>query len=399
MHESLRTSLLDPSIQQFILEHENDDEQAIVLKYKNIGLLRASLVANQIKCRRKAKTKLPTLYKTAGIIYPPSQNLEQSSSEITARFKTELFKSGERFLDLTGGFGIDTFFFSKIFKEAHYVEPNQELLAIAEHNHRILNSQKIYYHAASAEDFLQNDNHSFDLIYLDPSRRTNGNQKVFRLSDCIPDAAPLLPEIFTKSTTALIKTSPLLDIQEGLKDLSFVEKVYVVSVQNDCKELLFLCKKNFTGEAIIETINFRDDQTERFDFTFSEEKEKKIEFSDPLTYLYEPNASILKAGAFRGIGTKFNLFKLNPSTHFYTSKTFVESFPGRIFKIVAFLKPDQKATAHYLQDGKANIVTRNYPLSTEQLKKRMKLKDGGQNYILGFSGMKSKYACLAERLK
>jgi len=196
----------------------------------------------------------------------------------------------------------------------------------------------------------------------------------------------------------LIKVSPLLDIQQGIKELSGVEKIFVVSVGNECKEVLFLCRKNVPEEALIETINILPNESQQFNFRLSGEKKAVCTFSDARAYLYEPNVSILKAGAFKSIASAFGLFKISPSTHLYTSENFVEKFPGRVFKATTLLKPDEKAKKH-IPEGKANVITRNYPLNPEQLKKKMKLTDGGQQYIIGFSGVTEKFVLLAERIK
>jgi len=399
MSEDLLKSLANPELQEFIRIHENDDGQDLILKGKTIYGVPAPLVADQISGRKKAKTKLPLFYKTAGVIFPPGKNLEQSSSEETARFKSTLVRRGNCFADLTAGLGVDTFFFSKNFDEAHYVEQSSELLLIAKHNHQQLGSQNIFYHNDSCEHFLNETKKVFDLVYIDPSRRTDRDQKVFRLQNCTPDVTVLLSSIFRKTNTVLIKVSPLLDIQQGIKELPEVEKIFVVSVNNECKELLFLCRKSFVGEASIETINILPNRTEQFNVRLSDEKNTVSTFSDPCTYLYEPNVSILKAGAFKRIASEFGLTKISPSTHLYTSEDLIEKFPGRIFKSITLLKPDEKAAKKHILGGMANVITRNHPLSPDQLKKKMKLRDGGQQYVIGFSGVTEKFVMLAERIK
>jgi len=399
MSEDLLKSLINPALQEFIRVHENDDERDLVLRGKTVHDVPAPIVADQISGRRKAKIKLPLFYSTAGIVFPPGRNLEQSSSEETARFKSTLITKGECFVDLTAGLGVDTFFFSKNFKETHYVEQVPELLAIARHNHQQLGSKNIFYHKDSCEHFLNETKKMFDLVYIDPSRRTGGNQKVFRLSECTPDVTGLLPLIFQKTNNLLIKVSPLLDIQQGMMELGDVEKIFVISVNNECKELLFLCRKDFAGEPTIEAVNILSHETQRFNFYPSTERNITSTFSSVRAYLYEPNASILKAGAFKSIAFEFGLSKISASTHLYTSENFIEKFPGRIFKPITLLKPDEPAARKHIRDGKANVITRNYPLTPEELKKKMKLTDGGHQYVIGFSGMTGKFVVLAERIK
>jgi 16S rRNA G966 N2-methylase RsmD len=391
-------SLTNPELQQFVIDHENDDEKNLVLKHKVILGVPSSHIASQIAGRRKSRTKIPSLYSTPNIIYPPGINLEQCSSEATAKFKAVQL-NGDTFADLTGGFGIDTFFFSKKFKTAHYVESNTDLVQIVEHNHVQLQASNIQYHTTTAEIFLQTTDLRFDLMYIDPSRRATGNQKVFKLSDCEPNVISLQDSIFKKTEKLLIKVSPLLDLHQGLKELRYVSKVFVVSVDNECKEVLFLCEKNGDHEPVIEAVNITHDNIDLFSFYFSDERKAEVQFSDPLLYLYEPNASILKAGAFKSIGYNFPLKKIHPSTHLYTADVMMENFPGRIFKIQGYVKLKPDILTQYFADNKANITTRNYPLTPEQLKKKTGLSDGGEKYLIGFSGTKQKYLAAADRVK
>lgn len=374
----------------------------MVLKHRMIHEVPSSIIAEQISGRRKAKTKLPPYYNSRNIVYPPGLNLEQSSSEKTAAFKANtlnlILGSDKTIADLTGGFGIDSFFMSRVCTEIVYVEPNDSLLQFARHNHGVLGATNIQYHNATAENFLQSHSAKVDCVFLDPSRRNESNQKVFKLSDCEPDVVNLLSGIFQKSDCTLIKTSPLLDIKQGIKELKHVEGVWVVSVDNECKELLFFCRNGFDGESRIIAVNLQDGHKD-FEFSTAEEKNTISKFSEPLTYLYEPNTSVLKAGAFKLIGEKFSLFKLHPSTHIYTSKEFIQNFPGRIFKMIRFVKPNAKILKKIFPEGKANVITRNYPLTAEELKKKTKLKDGGELYLLGFSGQTEKYLVEAERVK
>ena len=393
-------SIIKPNVQKFIYEHENIDEKTLVLKEKIIEGVESSLVAQQIVGRRKAKMKLPLFYNTSQIVYPPSINLEQCSSEVAAKFKSSLVKKGRKFVDLTGGFGVDFFFLSKRFDESHYVEPNEELFAFAKNNLSALGAHHIYYHNTSAEDFLTSNDGQFDLIFIDPSRRTIGNHKVFKLSDCVPEITKLQHDLFSRTEYLFIKASPLLDIQVGMKELSFVERVIVVSVENECKELLFLCKKGVDKEPSIETINLLSNgRIDTFSFQFTEEQKEVAKFSDPLLYLYEPNSSILKAGAFKTIANRFHLNKIHPNTHFYTSEILIKNFPGRIFQIESFVKPEMKILKQYFPDEYANITTRNYPLSPQQLKVKTKLKDGGEKFLIGFSGQGQKFLVAASRIQ
>ncbi len=385
-------------VQEYIFAHTNEDEKKLLLKHKFILGLPAVLIVQQIVARKKAATKLPSFYKTKGIVYPPSLNLEQSSSEATAKFKSEIIRReiGEKLkaADLTGGLGIDSFFLCGSAESLDYIEQNAELSNIALHNHSLLTT-KIYHHNKTSEDFFRSNSRSYDFIYIDPSRRDSKARKVFSLSDCTPDITQLLPVLLNHTDFILLKASPLLDIKQGLKELNGVKKVIVVSVANECKELLFLIQKDFGGEPWIETYNLDAEGKIKhaFKFNFSEEGEASSNFSGPLKYLCEPNASILKSGAFKSIGIKFELDKIDTNTHLYTSNDLKTDFPGRIFEIEQ-LSFDSKMLA----GRQVNIITRNYPLTPDELKKKLKLRDGGEKFIIAFSGQEKKYLVLAKRL-
>jgi 16S rRNA G966 N2-methylase RsmD len=409
MLSSEALQIAQSNIQEFILENEDIDEKKLLLSKKQILGIPSAIIANQISGRRKAKLKLPTWYQTKRIVYHSNLAVEQSSSEAAAKFKVaiinELVKSKRSMADLTGGFGVDSFFFSKIFDHIDYAEPNKELAEIVIHNHHQLQAAlpcrqagNIRHHTQTAEEFLKNTSSKFDLIFLDPSRRDERNRKVFRLADCVPNIAELQPVIFEKTNYLLLKASPLLDIQQGLREITHVKKVFVVSVENECKELLFFADPNFSDEPSIEAVNLDQfgEVKETLTFGTSDERKSEAQFSKPLNYLYEPNASLLKAGAFKLISSRFTIFKLHTNTHLYTSHQLIPNFPGRTFKIEK-IDPTDKELKILLPDGNANVATRNYPLSAEELKKKLKLKDGGEKFVIGFSGMDKKYIVVAVR--
>lgn len=394
--------ITQPDVQKFIREHESDDTRELVLKHSSLFELPSSVIADQINGRKKAKEKIPLYYHTAGIIFPPSINLEQCSSQHTAEYKLKFIREQHIptncAVDLTGGFGIDSLFLSKQFESVEVVEQDQNLLSLAQHNHEVLNATNIKYYCEEASDFISGSASQYNLAYIDPSRRAVGNQKVFKLSDCSPNVAQWQEEIFRKCEFLLIKTSPLLDIEAGLRELHFVKTVVVVSVENECKEVLFLSQRNHQSEPEIVAINLKE-EAETFMFTVAKEKTATISLADPLEYLYEPNASILKAGAFKSIAAKYGVAKIHSSTHLYTHDNLIADFPGRIFKIEAHVKSDPQAILPYFPNEKGNVSTRNYPLAADQLKKKSGLKDGGEKYLLGFSGQHKKFLVVANRLK
>lgn len=395
--------ITSPEIQQYIFENEGIDESQLLLAHKDVMGVPTSIIVNQIIGRRKSKTKLPTWYKTEKIVYPPSINIEQTSSEATALFKTEIIKqipaSRNVMADLTCGYGVDSYFFSKVFQSAHHVEISEELLEITTHNHQVLGITNIKHHNQSAEDFIKNLKTQLDFIYIDPSRRDANSRKTFLLADTNPNVAVLQSQLLEKANWVLIKTSPLFDIQQGLVELKNVEKIYIVSVANECKELLFLLHKDFVSEPTIEAVNLTTagEVINRFSFLLSEERTTEFVQGARADYLYEPNASILKSGAFKLIAKRFDIQKLHVSTHLYSSDNLTIDFPGRIFKIESNL--DEKMVSKLLPDGKANVLTRNYPLSAEALKKKLKLKDGGDKFVIGFIEGTKKTVVVATRVK
>lgn len=395
--------LAEDDIQNYILSHEKDDPEKLVLKEKTILGVPSAWIAAQLKARKKTEYKLPLFYDTRGIVYPPSVNLEQSSSEATARFKTQVVSkwitSGKKFCDLTGGFGVDSFFLSSAFPYCDFAEPQKELLELAEQNHRLLGVINIHYHWKDALEFISASGKHYDLIYLDPSRRSSSQKKVFKFSDCSPDVVSNAEDFYRHTNRLMIKASPMLDIQQGIKDLKCVARVLVVSVDNECKELVFLCDKKATDEPIIECYDLPNDINWRmipsgFEFRFSDEKAAAVVYSDPLKFLYEPNASIMKGGAFKSIASAYSLSKLQQNTHLYTSSARLDDFPGRIFQITESVKPDKT-----LSSNKVNILLRNYPSTIEALKKKTGVKEGGDSFLIGCSGVKDKFLLLADRLK
>lgn len=385
--------------QEFLFAHENEDEERLVLRQKDVAGVPAGMAAQQVKGRRKAKHKLPSWYKTKGIVYPPSLNLEQCSSEDTARFKSSILEKhkSQRIVDLTGGFGVDTLAFAGSNKAVTYVEPNNGLLATVRHNHQALGATTISYVGTTAEDFLAQSASPVDAIYIDPSRRSNG-QKVFRLGDCEPNVVSLQPQLFSRSRLHLVKASPLLDIQQGLRELLSVKEVYVVAVSNECKELLFLCEAGFAGEPTITCVDLSSADGNGFSFHWSEEQRSVAEQGSLARYLFEPNAAILKAGAFKLVGSRSGVAKLDQHTHLYSSDTFVDSFPGRVFEVLEKVKPDKALAKTFLQ-GRTNVLLRNYPSTVSDLLKKTGLTEGGELYLIGCSVGKEKLLLKARRLQ
>lgn len=336
--------------------------------------------ANYLHFRYKIKSKIPVWNEIKTLEPPPALSIEQSSSQLTAEHKTELI-SGKSCLDLTGGMGIDTYFFAQQFEKVTYVEQNADLCQIAAHNFKELGCKNIEVINQNAEAFLHSTENSYDLIYLDPARRDQRGNKVFFIEDCSPDVSAMLPDLFRKTENILVKYAPMLDIKAAVSALKSIYKVIVVAAENDVKEVLYWIRKS-EKKPIIEAINLSNERlATTFQADFFEERETNVEFGSPGKFLYEPNAAILKAGLFKVPAKRFDLRKLAPNTHLYTNEELNNTFPGRQFQINKVEKYSKKKIKKELTGTYANVSCRNFPLKPEALKKLLNYKDGGENYI------------------
>lgn len=356
-------------------------------KYKHLSDAEWHWFLQQIEGRERTADKLPTFASIPDWWYPVRLSCEQCSSELTARYKASLLSplalgegKEERFLDLTGGYGVDTYFLSEQFTHTDYVEQNEELCRIAAHNFALSQKSKverqklsIAIHNTTAEDFLLSSpcgEAGWGLIFLDPARRDSHGSKVFRIEDCTPNVVELLPTLLAHSKRLLIKLSPMLDLTQAVTSLSQVNwDIHIVAIKNEVKEVLLLSG----GTGQITTIDLAQ-KDQAFVFTREEEQHCGLDIRDGklANYLYEPNAAILKAGAYKLVAQRFGLHKLDVNTHLYTSRQFIENFPGRVWRITE--KQNLK---------QANVLTRNYPLTPEQLKKKLHLRDGGTAFVIG----------------
>ena len=381
--------LLEES-QQFIKIHLYDDLTKLILKGSPISGVSIQELANQIVVKNKSEKKLPTWFSKEKIYYPEKISIEQTSSEITANYKSKLV-SGKKLIDLTGGFGVDSFYFSKQVSEVIHCEIDNDLSTIVAYNYQQLNVKNITTISNDGIEYLQKTTDFFDWIYIDPSRRNDHKEKVFLLKDCLPDVPKQLDFLLTKTNQILIKVSPILDITSTIKELKFVSEIHIVAVQNEVKELLFLVNKNVAKEIKIITINILSDKNQQFEFYSNSQITANYEM--PLSYLYEPNAAILKSGAFHQIAAEFNLFKLHKHSHLYTSNSLID-FPGRRFKIEQVLKYEKKILKKMIPENKANITIRNFPKTVAQIRKETSLKDGGKSYLFFTTDMKNNHICL-----
>ncbi len=371
--------ILNTVNQKFINDNLDADIVSLLLSKTDFGNVDIKELVEQIEAKKKCKNKLPTWYITENIYYPNKLNIEQTSSEITAQYKSTLVK-GNSIIDLTGGFGVDAFYFSKQFKDVIHCELDANLSEIVAHNFKTLEVNQISTVTIDGIHYLKNSDAVFNCIYIDPSRRHDSKGKVFYLKDCLPDVTEHLDLLFKHSKTILIKASPMLDISIGLSELKWVKDIHVVAVDNDVKELLFLLEANFENDVTIKTINLVENNHQVFNFRISEEKHSEPSYNLPKNYLYEPNSAIMKAGAFNTISSALKLFKLHKHSHLYTSEKEIE-FPGRRFKVIDVLPYSKKVIAKQFSKTKANITTRNFPETVAKIRTKFNIKDGGDSFL------------------
>lgn len=359
-----------------IRRHRQDDVRQLALKGMD------PLVVQQIAGWQVARTKVPSWAEVEGLHYPRHLSLEQCSSEQTARYKASLLSPGDTFVDLTGGFGVDFFFMSQPFQRRVYVEQQQELCDIARHNFDLLNHPCTVV-CGSATEYLQQMPHA-SAIYIDPARRDAHGARTYSISDCTPNVLELQELLVKKADRVIIKLSPMLDWHKAASDLQHISAIHIVSVQNECKELLLVLADGAMSEAPVVCINLLADGThQRFEYNpATNAQSTNINAKVNATYLYEPNASIMKAGCFDEIGDFYQICKLSANSHLYVSDHEVKDFPGRGFQILSIPSMNKRELKEALRDiDRANITVRNFPMSAEALRKRLRLKDGGDLYI------------------
>lgn len=367
-------------IQNYINANLNADLHSLLLKKSPFPEVSMQEIVQQIKGRQVAQKKFPFLLQD-GIVFPPQLNLEQASSEKTALYKSEILK-GNKFIDLTSGFGIDAYYLSKNFKEITLVEQNKELLDIVKHNWSILD-KKANFINEKLEDFLRENNKNFDVIYLDPARRDQNKNKVFLLEDLSPNILEIQDQLLSISEQVIIKLSPLIDLKYLISVLKNISKIEIVAVRNDVKEIVVSLSKNYSGEIMCNCVNLESGEND-FSFEMNAEKNAQAEYAEPQQFIYIPNNTILKAGIFNLISSQFKLKKLHPNTHLYTSDVKISDFPGRVLEMKVIDSKEIKKKEQF------NLISKNYPLKPEEIKKKYQLKDGGNQYLIFTQSKKGK---------
>lgn len=376
-------------LHQYIWQHRDDDPQRLALAKH--GQFAPAVVAAQVAALQKLKRKVPTWYQP-GLYFPAAISVEQASSERTAQLKAALF-SGEKMADLTGGLGVDTFFFAQQFASAIHVEQNVELSRAVQQNFGQLGTTNVRFVCEPAESFLEKNTEPFDLLYLDPARRDGAGGRVFRLEDCQPDVLKIKDLLLRTAPRVLLKTAPLLDIRLAMEQLQVVSQVWVVAVDDECREVLYLLERQCPPipEVPITAVHLlKDGTTQIFQTSFHEEQQSEATFAPPQQYLYEPNAAILKAGAFRSFAARYGLSKLHPNTHLYISSAYTTNVPARVFEIEAVCKYDRKSVQAFVPNGQANIATRNFPERPEQVRQRLGLREGGEVYLFAVTDVEGR---------
>jgi len=389
-------SILSAEIQDFINSNINANVTGLALQKNKFPNADWMSILNQIIAKQKAKTKLPTWFNTSNIYYPSKISIEQTSSEKTAEYKSKLV-SGKSLIDLTGGFGVDDFYFSKKINQVTHCEINHELSEIVKHNFEQLGTKNIDFLVGDSAKILSSLNQKFDWIYIDPSRRNDEKGKVFMLQDCLPNVPKLLDFYFEFSDNIMIKTAPILDISAGLSELKSVKAIHIVALENEVKELLWILEKKYSKTITIVTSNLTKENNEEFCFEFGNLSISN--YSLPKKYLYEPNAAIMKSGGFDEVNSQYEIEKLNKHSHLYTSDILI-NFPGRIFEIEKSINYSKIDMKQFLENQKANITSRNFPDSVEIIRKKWKIKDGGSLYCFFTTDLNNnKIVLLCDKLK
>lgn len=371
---------MNKATKDFIREHADADVRQLALQAKKNPEVDLTYALEQIAGRQKAKMKLPSWAKIDEMVYPPHISMEQCSSELTAKYKAEIVPCGNCFVDLTGGFGVDFSFIAKKFKHAVYVERQNHLCAIASENFRLLGLDNAEAVNADGIEYLHQMDHA-DLVFIDPARRDDHGGRTYGIADCTPNVLEVMDELMQKTDMLLLKLSPMLDWRKAVRDLGGASEVHIVSVDNECKELLIMVRHDVQQIKVVCVNLLSNGERDVFEFDDTESTPIHQKISSK-TYLFEPNASIMKAGCFDEIQARFPIAQLDNNSHLFVSDHEIPDFPGRRFKIEHVTSMNKRELKEALTGiDRANITVRNFPVSVAELRKKLKLKDGGDVFI------------------
>lgn len=377
-------------------DHLKEDPAHLLLKQRPIEGIDLKEAAQQIAARQKMANKLPEWVADSRVLFPASLSLEQSSSELTARYKSNRV-GGATLVDLTGGLGVDTFYMGQQFKKVVYLERQEALAQLAKHNFSLLNRSRTQYQVLTEDSisYLTKTKEGYDWLYVDPARRGANDSKLYKLSDCEPDILEHWDLLKNRADHIMVKTSPMLDIKAALHEIPDIQEILVVAVRNEVKEVLLLWHQGEKKKTSVTAVDLKEERS-RFTFTLEQEKQAEVNYALPQNYLIEPYAALLKAGGFRSFASAYGLAKIHPNTHLYTASELPGGIPGRVFEIVEEVKLDKKTLRRIFPSGKVNVVVRNHPLKPDILKTKYRLKDGGEEFLIAATTMDGKpraYRC------
>lgn len=382
---------MNAETRHFIEQNLDADVRQLALKGCGDEMVDMTLALQQIAGRQASRRKLPTWAALDGILYPPHLGMEQCSSEQTARYKQSVCRSllsslssaqPTTLVDLTGGFGVDFSFLAPLFRRAVYVERQEVLCQLARHNFAVLgvNAEVV---CGNGEDVLHQLEEHVTMIFLDPARRDANGARTYGISDCTPDVITLRDELLQKADYVMLKLSPMLDWRKAVVDLGeeWVREVHIVSTGGECKELLLVLTKENSNEGL-RLVCKNDEQSFEVHQASTAEPCLYQSVISPSSYLYEPNASVMKAGCFAELSAHFGIGQLSQNSHLFVAEQPIEEFPGRTFRIIDVSTMNKRELKEKIAQLKqANITVRNFPLSVAELRKRLKISEGGSNYI------------------
>ncbi|MDY3142263.1 MAG: SAM-dependent methyltransferase [Parabacteroides sp.] len=383
---------MTPALMAFIQAHLSDDPDRLLLSASRYPEIDMPFVVAQITARRQIKEKLPTWYQQEQLLFPAKIAAEQCSSEQTALYKQQLVTEGDTLCDLTGGLGIDSYYFSRRVKQVYYIERFPSYCEVARANMATLGARNVAVLEGDSTQWLD-QLPAIDVFYVDPARRGKENKRMFALSDCEPDLTQLLPRLLAKAPRVIAKLSPMADLRQTLALLPTTQAIHILSVKNECKELLFVIGREPRESAVpIHCVHLTKQAASDECFVCSLEAEQQAASHLATTlrrYLYEPNASVLKAGAFKQVACQFPVEKLQVSSHLYTSDHYLDRFPGRRFEVDEVIPFHSKSCKQLAgQSLQANVTTRNFPLTVEALRKKCRIREGGDIYLFATTGPK-----------
>ena len=373
--------LASAAVRDFLTRHADDDPAALALRKPPAAGWNMLLLARQVAGRQQIRRKLPTWHAAPGVLYPPTRALEQCSSERLARWRATLPGAAVHVADLTGGFGVDATCFARAGHRVHCVEAEPALTALAAHNGPLLGATAVEWRTGSAEAWPDRA----DLIYLDPDRREEGRRLV-PLERCRPNVVALRNRLLQRAPVLLVKAAPGLDLDRAMGQLPGTTDVWVVADGGEVKEVLLRVVAAAGPEAHLHAVQLRATTAETFTFTRTEEAAAAVTWAAPAAYVYEPHGALLKAGAFRTVAARYGLRKLHPNSHLYTSDVRVTAFPGRTWRVEAVTTLNRREVSRYFPDGRAHVLTRNFPQTVAQIRRQTGLGEGEHRSLLATTG-------------